>query len=946
MRCGLGRGAGKIALLSLLVATGACSPRGQKVAAPPDAVDKTEAASKGPLERAQQAIFQGDFTGAERYLQGASEGGQAEATLSLGELFLMTGRYEQVEALLADSTAPRADRMRAEALRRQGRLDEALSRLSQARPGAPLSEEFARSVLRGEIHVERGERKQAGELLLSLIAAANDGKLDSLSIAERARAWGYVGQAAHLLRSPEDANDAFNESESLAAADLELLLARAELFLEKYDFAHAEEVLSEAEKISPFHPEVREMRAHLLLKSMLAFAEVEDISREILQLNPKSSGARFLLAGVALRDLRIREAEDILAPGLAENPRDLDLLSMKAAVRFLAEDPEGFEAILSQVEQLSPGYVGVFHVVSEYAEWEHRYPDIEKLMRRAVRLDREDPESRNMLGLTLVRAGSDAAGVVELRRAFELDPYNVRVLNTLNLYEKTIPADYVESRHGPFQIRLPKAEAPLLERYVPALLAEAHRVMVERYDYTPQPPIGIEIYESRDQFAVRTSGLPQTAIAGVCFGRKLATMSPIASPGNLGMTLWHELAHVFHIGLSDHRVPRWLTEGFAEWETAQRDVGWSREMDLELYRALREGSLPELGSMSRAFTHARRLSDVANAYYASGKIAAWIADVYGKEMVPRLLGEFGKKKLPGDVVPPLLGASFEELDKRFKTSVQKDLTRFQKQFVSEAPPADPQRVKAALKKNPRDKKARFERALLELSSGALKPAEKEVDALLREDFDPQVAFLKARILLAQEKKDPARALIERMIKEGHDGVEVRMILGRLHLASATPLEAKSHLLRATEFDPRGAEAWTLLASLYHQLGESDQELLALREWAKLSEHDSLVHRRLLSVLVERARYDEAVEAGKWAVWVDLAGFDTHRSYGLALSRAGDLKQAEFEFESALLCPASPSDIEKLEATWAEELRRHGYAARAEQVKARVARSPKFTPKAR
>src|SRR5690606_28391143 len=156
--------------------------------------------------------------------------------------------------------------------------------------------------------------------------------------------------------------------------------------------------------------------------------------------------------------------------------------------------------------------------------------------------------------------GSDAAGIVELRRAFDLDPYNVRVLNTLDLYEKTIPENYVELRSGPFAFRFPKDEATLLERYVPALLEQAHADMVARYGYTPPPPIGIEIYESRDQFAVRTSGLPQTAIAGVCFGRKLATVSPIGAPGNLGMTLWHELAHVFHIGLSENRVPRWLTE--------------------------------------------------------------------------------------------------------------------------------------------------------------------------------------------------------------------------------------------------------------------------------------------------------------------------------------------------------------------------------------------------
>ncbi len=882
----------------------------------------------------------GHWQEAQNLLESVKGKDATQATYKLGEVFLLTGRYEEVDRLLGPVGTSEADLLVAEAERRRGRLSEAKARLRAERQES-LELSFSRKVALGEILIEEGQRDEAEAAVMQVIEAANEGKLDGLETSERAGAWSSVGRAAHLLRSPEDANEAFNESEGLAAADLKTLLHRAELFLEKFDFAHVEEVLAEAEKISPHHPDYLLLRAHLALEAHLAFAEVEEIAHQVLKTNPRSTGARFLLAGVALRDLNISDAEEEVGKGLAENPRDLELLSMKATIRFLAEDPKGFEAAVEKVQSLSPGNTEVFRIVGEYAEWEHRYPDIEKLMRRAVRLDREDGRARSLLGLTLVRSGSDAAGLVELRRAFDLDPYNVRVLNTLNLYEETIPKEYVETRQGPFALRFPKDEAPLLERYVPQLLEQAHAEMVQRYKYTPQAPIGIEIYQSRDQFAVRTSGLPQTAIAGVCFGRKLATVSPIGAPGNLGMTLWHELAHVFHIGLSENRVPRWLTEGLAEWETARRKVGWSREMDLELYRAFREDNIPSLGSMSRAFTHARRMSDVANAYYASGQIAEWIVEEHGEQKAQSLLAEFGKKKLPPEVVPPLLGASFEKLDEQFRAHIDEKLTRFRTQLVSVAPLLDAEEIQQALKKEPKDYTLRFHEALLWLAEGKLKKADARFSALLGEKFDPQVSFARARLLLATEQKMKARAILSELIKKGNDGYEVRMVLGRLDLADAAREKAMSHLEAAVTFDPLAEEPWSILAALHHKAGDKEKELEALRKWAALSEHDPTVHRRLVQLLIETENYEEARRAGELAIWADLAGFETHRLYGLALFRAGDAKGAEYEFESALLCPASPGDIQKLSATWSAELERIGKKALAATIPQRIAKSRLF-----
>src|SRR5690606_7765057 len=114
----------------------------------------------------------------------------------------------------------------------------------------------------------------------------------------------------------------------------------------------------------------------------------------------------------------------------------------------------------------------------------------------------------------------------------------------------------------------------------------------------------------------------------------------------------------------------------------------------------------------------------------------------------------------------------------------------------------------------------------------------------------------------------------------------------------------------------------------------------------LAEHDVTVHRRLVELLIESKQYEEAKRAGELGIWADLAGLETHRLYGLALFRSGDTARAEFEFESALLCPASPADIEKLATTWSAELERIGQRARAAQIPERIAKSRLFPTKGR
>lgn len=927
-------GAGRMALIVLGVTACASPPKTSPAAAP--RVEREPEPVKDPMSAAQAALTRGDWNTAESaFREALKENPQSEKARSgLGRVLLTTGRYEEAEENA--SPAATADRaiLLARALRSQGKVDEARQVLEANRGEPPLTR-LRRAVLLGEILIELGQRSAAEKPLLEAIEAYNQGSIGKLGDADRAFALGLVGRAAFLLRAPEDANEAFNEAEQTGAVDPRVLRYRAELFIDKHDYAHAEEVLKEALAAQPHHPDTLTLLAEVRAGHSLAFDSAELLAKRALGINPRHTGARFVLAGIFLRDMALAEAEEQIQRGLEVNPRDLPLLSMRAARQFLAEEQQAFEESIDRVLELSPGYSRLFQVVSEYAEWEHRYEDIERMMRRAVRIDPEDGHARAVLGLTLVRSGSDAAGVVSLRRAFELDPYNVRVLNTLDLYEKIIPEHYVEVREGPFSFRFPKEEAALLQRYVPRLARRAHGEMVERYGYEPRAPVGIELYATRDQFAVRTSGLPRTAIQGVCFGRKLATISPQGSPANLGMTLWHELAHVFHIGLSQSRVPRWLTEGLAEWETERLDVGWSRELDLSLYRALRADRLPHLDSMSRAFTRAERMEDISTAYYASGRIARWLVESRGTPVVVNLLDQLGKGRLAKDVVPEVLEASHEQLDEQFRKWLRRDLARFEGTFVSAHPRIRIPDAKRALEERPNDPRARRDLGLALLGAGQVKAAEKQLTPLVEKDFDPQAAFALARIALSEDKQQEAAKLLQRMLKAGHDGYEVRMVLARTLLSLDRPKEAHEQLTRAAQLDPTDGEPWSMLAAIAHEAEDRQAELRAVEEWALRSEHDGPLHRRHLELLLLENQNEQAARIADAAVWAGLADLELHRLAGEAHARVGDWQSAEYEWESALLCPARPDAKARVLSTWADALTARGHHQRAREIRART-----------
>ena len=876
-----------------------------------DGPGASEAPKKAPIDRAREALAASNYAEAEKRFLALR--GQPGAAQGLAHTLFRVGRYDEAYKAAAGMSAPdeTAEQaiLRARCHHARGRLKEAEAELRAVY--APDGDRSVRLWL-GDLLLEQGRARDAEAILMTLVEEYNDGKIDD----NDASGIALVGRAAFLLGSPADANDAFNESERVEDAARQTLLWRTELFMAAHDPGHAEETVSEILQQAPNDPDALVWSAHIQLAQSLDFDRARRLATRAHAQNPRHTGVHFVFAGIELRDMHIEEAEAHLDAGLKENPRDLDLLSLRATSRFLADDDAGFEAAKTAVLDLNPHHTRLFHIIGEYAEWEHRYDEIIELMREALLVSTQDAKVRAQLGFNLIRAGEEKDGLASLRRSFDLDPFNVRVFNTLNLYEKEIANHYVTVEHGHFRFRYHGEEESLLERYVPGLMEEAWGKMRRAYRFTPTTPIGIELYAQRQHFAVRTSGLPHTFIQGVCFGRTLAAVSPKNETFNLGMTLWHELAHVFHIQLSKSRVPRWFTEGLAEYETLVERREWKRELDHQLYQALREGRLPEVGAMNQAFSHARDMSDMATAYYASTRIVAFMAETFGRKKLREMLVLWSKGLRTEEVIERALGVGTTEFDARFREHARTELSHFAKQYV---PPSRPEPVavtKAATKKASGDAEVWTRHALALLTAGDAEAAQDAVDRALK--LDARLAdarWLSSQLALDRGDTKKATAELKWLAAQGHDGYAIEMTLAKL---AGPNLDEKRRALEAAHtYDPLQSEPLAMLAAMARDGEDRSREIELLGKLAEIDEHDPAVFRRLMQALIAEGQLEEARDVGRAAVWVDVEGLETHLLYGEALSASGKLAQARFELESAARCEGSPPRLAEVHARLAQ-----------------------------
>ena len=227
-------------------------------------------------------------------------------------------------------------------------------------------------------------------------------------------------------------------------------------------------------------------------------------------------------------------------------------------------------------------------------------------------------------------------------------------------------------RDGDLIVRLHPDEAAVMREQVVPWARQALDTLSKQYQFKPTGPILVEMFPKHDDFAVRTIGLPGFLYAlGACFGRVVTLDSPRARPpGTFSWagTLWHEMAHVISLQMSNNRVPRWISEGISQFEERRARPEWGRESELPFVQALDAGKLLKLADIAEGLSDPQ-LASIA--YQHASLVVEHLIDTYGEPALWRMLRAFGKGLETDAAFKEAFNVTLDDLQVSFDAAMKK-----------------------------------------------------------------------------------------------------------------------------------------------------------------------------------------------------------------------------------------------------------------------------------
>src|SRR6476620_1226520 len=88
-------------------------------------------------------------------------------------------------------------------------------------------------------------------------------------------------------------------------------------------------------------------------------------------------------------------------------------------------------------------------------------------------------------------------------------------------------------------------------------------------------------------------------------------------PFHWAATAWHELAHTFTLGVTNDRVPRWLSQGLSVLEERRAQPGWGGGPTPPFLSVYAAGGVPPPSRRNEGFVRRAVPEQVSFSYYAA-----------------------------------------------------------------------------------------------------------------------------------------------------------------------------------------------------------------------------------------------------------------------------------------------------------------------------------------
>ncbi|CAB1062592.1 hypothetical protein D1BOALGB6SA_7372 [Olavius sp. associated proteobacterium Delta 1] len=814
-------------------------------------LSKTATANPAALTRATEYFRTGRYPEALSLFQQSEVTDRISGVIGASRTWVMTGQYAAAEAICRQTLRERDGELRiisqlAEILAMTGRSDEAISILEPAVNAAASP----RSLIQyGKLLQLRGRRDEARALFQRAVSLYDTGQvIESEDLA-------MVGVANWALERFHDANRLFREALRTDPENIEAEVLWGDLFREKYNNAEARKSYTAVLERNSKH-----VPALVGMARTLHGSAAQKLLEDALKINASAESALEALTEVAIEDGRLDWAKAYLASMLEVNPESVNARTLLAAIAYLEEDVGQYTALQQAMAQFSPGNARFYDRIAQICGRKYRFDDAVAMARLALKTDPQHGNAATTLGMNLLRLGREEEGRTHLEQAFENDPFNFWTMNMLRVLDALAVFETRRTEH--FIVRLHPSDADMLWPYLAPLLEESWVTLTQKYEFEPQGPILVEVFPDHEDFAVRTSGLPDIGpLVGVCFGQVITLDSPraIKPPRSVNWQeiVWHEFAHVITLQMSRNRLARWLSEGISVYEENNGRTEWGRRQDLELVKAVQGSRVLPIKTLNEGFSKATSTEDLSFAYYQSYLVVEYIVDRYGFQSLKDLIYQYQTPKAVEDIFLGVFHVPLASFEKGFSTWLADRVRRIDV-YVHQAA--------AAAQRSPHTGQtaAPAVPSLAESSTPeAVAEAMRQRIAVQPRDFE---AHFQLGLILARNADDDdaiTHLKIARDLLPEYAGVpNPRQVLADLYQARGDEAAMLQELEALARYQQHAFDAYFGLARAHLDRNNDTRAIYFLERAIAVDPYQPEVHRLLARTAYKTADYERAIRGYK------------------------------------------------------------------------------------
>jgi tetratricopeptide (TPR) repeat protein len=674
--------------------------------------------------------------------------------------------------------------------------------------------------------------------------------------------------------------------------------------------------------------------------------------KQALAQNPRAAEVRAALAALALENYDLAEAQTLLDQAKEINPRLLWIFQLQADVHLANFEPARAAAALDEAIHLDPtnestlgrlaaAYVGLdgmpadlagsrlgrlidevtrrnphagefFEAFGDGLDRLRRYPAAARFYQQAIDVMPQRIGPRGKLGLIDMRLGEEVAANKVLREAFTVDPFNVRVNNTLKVLDVLADYSLIESEH--FVIKFDRAHDELLARYASKYLeAEVFPSLVKTLGCKPAGKTLIEIFnrsrntDGHGWFSARMVGLPYIGTVGACAGRMIAIESPNeAQPMfNWARVLRHEFVHVVNLQQTHFNIPHWFTEALAVHnEGYPRPRLWNQL----LAERVPKGKIYNLETINTGFIRPTTSDDWAMAYCQAELYAQYMLDRFGPDALAKMLAAYAENLTTPAAIQRSFGVSQQEFEKGYV----KRLQQLASELAGLAPRSQPplKTLEAAHSAAPNDPDAAAALAVAYLRNDEPIKARKLADEVLKSHPGHATAsYVLARLKLRAGEQQAAIELLEKCLNRKAPQENVLSLLAGLKAETGDNTAAADLYKLGIEKFPHDGEWLKALARVELKSGDNPALAETLGKLAELNSDDVTMRKKLAELALARKDFPAAIHWARQSLYIDVQDLGTHRVLAEALVGRQEYAPAIEEFEVALKLDPNNPDLE-------------------------------------